>query len=230
MECLNCGSPLLKEAKFCSRCGQSVVTYDKPLRPVMVEMLHETLDIDGRLFTTLKTLLSKPGELSVAYREGQRVRYTPPLRMYLVISILFFLLLPWMDPGSTVVDNANPLRADLYSKIMFFLMPFFALLLTLLFRSTYYVSNLVFSIHIHCVSYLFFSVVLLLEAREANYPFLIAFQVPFFVYLVVYVFLALKRYYAQSWRKIVLKCFALILLYSSLLGVMFDFILENWFK
>ena len=89
-ECKNCHHPLMSEAKFCAVCGQSAKSLNKPFMSVISETLHETLDIDGRLMLTLKTLLFKPGRLSLDYNLGKRVKYTPPLRMYLVISILFF--------------------------------------------------------------------------------------------------------------------------------------------
>ena len=222
--CKNCSERLGQDAKFCSQCGQKVVNYNKPLRPVLTEMLHEALDIDGRLFTTFKTLLFKPGQLSIAYRDGQRTRYTPPLRLYLVISILFFLLLPLVDPASDVVGAPDAMRTDIYPKLMFVLLPFFALLLHLIFRGTFYLSNLVFAIHIHCITYIVIALMLPLEANEQAHQILIALQVPFLVYLLGYLTLALKHYYAQSWPRTLVKLLVLFLVYASALGIAFDYL------
>lgn len=191
-------------------------------------MLHEALDIDGRVFSTLKTLLFKPGELSIAYRAGQRTRYTPPLRMYLVISIVFFLLLPMLDPSSRVMENADPLRADIYPKIMFVLLPFFALLLHLLFRNTFYLSNLVFAIHIHCTAYLVIGLALPMESNEQAHWIFVAMQIPLLLYFVAYFPLALKRYYAEPWSKIAFKLSVLFLVYASALGLAFDYAATYW--
>ncbi|MBT8114499.1 MAG: DUF3667 domain-containing protein [Arenicella sp.] len=189
-------------------------------------MIHESLDIDGRMFLTLKTLLLKPGMLSLEYRNGRRAKYTPPFRMYLVISILFFLLVSTLDfSGYGQVDDSVA-RSEYYPKIMFVLLPVFALLLQLFFKGTFYLSNLIFAIHIHCISYLAWAVMLPLEEYEKAYPVFIYLQIPFIVYLLVYIVLALKRYYAESWRKVIAKFFAIFFLYVSALGISFDYVLH----
>lgn len=189
-------------------------------------MIHESLDIDGRMFLTLKTLLLKPGLLSLEYRNGRRASYTPPFRMYLVVSIFFFVLISYLDfSGSGHIDNPT-VRSEYYPKIMFILLPVFALLLQLFFRGTFYLSNLIFAIHIHCIAYLVFAITLPLEVYEQNYPLFVYLQIPFIAYLLAYIVLALKRYYAQSWTKIVAKSAALFILYSSVLGLSFDYVLH----
>ncbi len=47
---------------------------------------------DSRLWRTLWYLLGRPGFLTREFFEGKRVRYLPPFRLYLVISVLFFLV------------------------------------------------------------------------------------------------------------------------------------------
>ncbi|MBV8306736.1 MAG: DUF3667 domain-containing protein [Gammaproteobacteria bacterium] len=46
---------------------------------------------DSRLWRTLGALLLRPGYLTRQFLEGRRARYLPPVRLYLVISLLFFL-------------------------------------------------------------------------------------------------------------------------------------------
>ena len=41
----------------------------------------------------LRSLLFVPGELAVAFREGRTQRYVPALRLYLFVSLIFFVLL-----------------------------------------------------------------------------------------------------------------------------------------
>jgi hypothetical protein len=188
-------------------------------------MLHEALDIDGRLFLTLKTLLLKPGALSLEYRNGKRKTYTPPLRLYVVISILFFLLISTLDLSAYGKVEGAAARSEYYPKLMFVLLPIFALILQLLFRSTFYLSNLIFALHLHCVIYLAFAIMLPLEAYEHIYPVFILLQVPFISYLLVYLALALKHFYAENWGKTITKLCALFFIYTSMLGVSFDYIL-----
>ena len=46
---------------------------------------------DSRLWRTLAALLFKPGHLTREFLAGRRARYLPPVRLYLVLSVLFFL-------------------------------------------------------------------------------------------------------------------------------------------
>ncbi|GAB5499748.1 MAG: DUF3667 domain-containing protein [Pseudohongiellaceae bacterium] len=50
------------------------------------------LDLDGRAYRTVGLLLTRPAFLSNAYVSGQRMRYTPPLRLFIAVSILFFVV------------------------------------------------------------------------------------------------------------------------------------------
>lgn len=54
--------------------------------------MHSLFEIDGRAYRTLFYLMTKPAHLSREYFSGRRMRYTPPLRMFIVISVSFFLL------------------------------------------------------------------------------------------------------------------------------------------
>ena len=51
---------------------------------------HDITHVDGRLWLTLWLLFARPGRLTVDYFQEQRARYLPPVRLYLVLSILFF--------------------------------------------------------------------------------------------------------------------------------------------
>jgi len=88
--CANCGSPL--DGYFCAICGQKHREIRRPLFSLLRELLHVLLDLDGRAYRTVGLLLSRPAFLSNAYVSGQRTRYTPPLRLFIAISILFFVV------------------------------------------------------------------------------------------------------------------------------------------
>jgi len=57
-----------------------------------MDLASETLYYDSRMWRTLQCLLLKPGFLSSEHVQGRRARYTPPVRLYLVASILAFLM------------------------------------------------------------------------------------------------------------------------------------------
>jgi hypothetical protein len=89
-ECANCGAPLGGE--FCSACGQRHEPHVHTLGHFASEAFESVTHADSRLWRTLGYLLVKPGRLSREFFDGHRVRYLPPFRLYLVISLLFFLV------------------------------------------------------------------------------------------------------------------------------------------
>ena len=57
----------------------------------------DLFELDSRLWRTLIPLLLRPGRLTKDYLEGRRARYMPPFRMYLVLSLIFFVVV-FFDP------------------------------------------------------------------------------------------------------------------------------------
>ncbi len=226
--CSNCNHELSNHANYCPSCGQRNISYQKPIKPVLTDMLHETLDIDGRMFLSFKTLLFKPGLMSLEYNSGKRTKYTPPLRMYLVISILFFLVISIIEKNLNTADDflSSSSSSESYSKIMFALLPVFALFLQLLYRRTYYLSNLIVAIHLHCISYLVFMVSFPLEAYEDQHPIFVVLQLPLLIYLVRYFLITLKNNYDKGWLETSIKFVLLLTIYVSTMGLFFDVIFK----
>ena len=55
------------------------------------ELLEDLFHTDHRVWRTLRPLLFAPGKLTLEYLRGKRVTYTPPFRLYIVLSLIFFL-------------------------------------------------------------------------------------------------------------------------------------------
>ncbi|MEZ5946629.1 MAG: DUF3667 domain-containing protein [Hyphomonas sp.] len=90
--CLNCGEPLAGE--FCHACGQSAHSVRRPFWALFAESLETLFSIDGRIARTLPDLLLKPGKMTRAYLDGQRARFIPPFRLYVLASLVFFVAMP----------------------------------------------------------------------------------------------------------------------------------------
>ena len=90
-----------------------------------------------------------------------------------------------------------------YSKVLFFLLPFFALLFKLLYvrRSYFYSEHLVFSIYYYNFFYLAGSIMLLVQ----RVPWLEWMNAFIGLWIVLYLLFAMKRMYAQGWWKTILK-------------------------
>ena len=110
---------------------------------------------------------------------------------------------------------------------MFVLFPVFAFIVQLFFRQSFYIGNLVFSMHLHSIIYLMLMIIAPLEALEQSHLLFLLLQVPPTVYLIWYIFSAFKTIYQQSWLKIVGKTAAIYFIYMSILGIVFDVVMKN---
>ena len=96
--CLNCGTEL--RGQYCGGCGQRARGRLISLWELLQDAFGDLFEIDSRLWRTLIPLLIRPGKLTLDYLEGRRARYMPPFRMYLVLSLVFFLV-AFFDPRET---------------------------------------------------------------------------------------------------------------------------------
>jgi len=103
-------------------------------------------------------------------------------------------------------------------------LPIFALLLQILFRHTYYLSNLIVAIHLHCISYLVFMLSFPMEVYEDRHPILVVLQLPLLIYLAGYFLITLKNNYEKSWLETSIKFMLLLTIYTSIMGLFFDVI------
>jgi len=106
--CANCGAPVPR--RFCGECGQRVEHAVHSVWHFILEAAEDLTHADSRLWRTMLALLFRPGYLTAEFLAGRRIRYLPPLRLYLVLSVLFFLLGGLLDrhPGVWVVKlNGN---------------------------------------------------------------------------------------------------------------------------
>lgn len=100
--CDNCGAAL--GGKYCGACGQR---REAPVHSLWHFTQLATEDLthaDSRLWRTLGALLYKPGHLTREFLTGRRARYLPPVRLYLVLSVLFFLVASAVQSKFTVVE------------------------------------------------------------------------------------------------------------------------------
>jgi hypothetical protein len=115
------------------------------------------------------------------------------------------------DFGQSFMDN--------FSKVLFYLLPFFALLLKLLYirRDFYYSEHLVLSIYYYNFFYLAASFIMLINLVPGLG--FISGIIGFWIYF--YFFFAMKRMYKQSWRKTILKfvIFSFMFMFLVLIGV-----------
>ncbi|MBD1392257.1 DUF3667 domain-containing protein [Mucilaginibacter glaciei] len=89
-DCLNCGTIL--EGKFCPNCGQENLQMKESFGHMLIHAVSDYFHFDDQFFQTLKPLLFEPGKLTNKYVAGRRAHYLHPVKMYIFISLVFFLI------------------------------------------------------------------------------------------------------------------------------------------
>ncbi len=89
--CPSCGTTI--SARFCPNCGEKRLSEgDLSIGHYVHELLHGLTHADGKLLRSLRAVLLRPGELSLAYMEGRRMRYMRPVSLFLLLNLVYFLL------------------------------------------------------------------------------------------------------------------------------------------
>ncbi len=226
-QCRNCQTNL--DGAYCPACGQRNIDLERPIWSLIGDVVKETLELDGRAALTIKTLFRHPGMLTYEYLAGRRRAYTTPLRLYLVISISFFVLVAWLaqsgillepgqDPGFDAAVQARFLSDDL-PRLMFVLLPMFALLMKSVYFKRLYFDHLIFSLHLHSAAYVILAMMLPLEELANRHIALMILQVVVLVYFLAYFVMAVRRVYQSNWLAVASKSAVVLFAYMIVVSV-----------
>ncbi|GAB1594788.1 DUF3667 domain-containing protein [Lysobacter claricitrinus] len=87
--CDNCGTML--QGHYCHACGQNAHNPLSSFTHALEEVFESFWHLDGRAFRTFRDLFV-PGRVACNYLRGHRVRYIPPLRLFLVLVVITFFV------------------------------------------------------------------------------------------------------------------------------------------
>lgn len=113
--------------RFCAECGQRAIPPHPTVRELAGDAWGELVGWDGKFLRTVRLLVSRPGELTRAAIEGRRARYITPVRLYLICSVLYFVVsaaVPLPERNLTFdvgvgLDTSPPTREDAaFEKVM----------------------------------------------------------------------------------------------------------------
>ncbi len=92
--CRNCGYDLssLPLAKYCPECGQEADASPPTFSEFIKHFFGNYIAVKGSLVQTLWRLISRPGALTRDYLDGRKRAYMLPLRLYLTVSVVCFLI------------------------------------------------------------------------------------------------------------------------------------------
>lgn len=114
-DCLNCGTVL--EGKFCHHCGQENLQIKENFGHLMNHAISDYFHFDHQFFHTLKPLLLQPGKLTSEYMAGRRVQYLHPIKMYIFISLIFFILFFKHNNSEEETDGKKHANKEAIAKI-----------------------------------------------------------------------------------------------------------------
>ena len=90
-ECQNCGYTV--DVAYCSKCGQKNTETRQSFGHLITHFAEDLTHYDGAFWKTIKYLIFRPGKLTVEYLQGHRMRYVPPVKLYIFISFVTFFIL-----------------------------------------------------------------------------------------------------------------------------------------
>lgn len=103
--CENCGSALT--GPYCAKCGQPAIDYRRSFGTLLADAADAFFNIDARFFQSFGWLLIKPWRLTNEFVEGKRARHVHPLRVYLIASVAFFLVINYLSKNAHMHGHAR---------------------------------------------------------------------------------------------------------------------------
>lgn len=103
--CGNCNFHFLHDENFCPNCGQDNHIPNLPIGHLFLEFLESIFHFDTKIWTSLKHLICYPGLMTKEFLENKRMRFVPPIRLYIFISVIYFLFLNLFHVGHVSKDE-----------------------------------------------------------------------------------------------------------------------------
>jgi len=119
-KCLNCEREISVDDNFCPHCGQVNDLKKISLNQYLSAYFDDFFSFDSRLLNTIVALVFKPGYVTKNYVEGRRMAYINPFRLYINITILFFLMIgifstidkykPGAENSTSIIEGLNKIE------------------------------------------------------------------------------------------------------------------------
>lgn len=96
---------------YCAACGQRrFVEADRRFPHLLRKFVASATDLDGRFWGSVGALLLRPGQLSRDYMEGRRARRMPPIALFLLVNVAYFVFGQQSEDLATPFESAVPGR------------------------------------------------------------------------------------------------------------------------
>ena len=107
--CPNCENSFNVDYDFCPHCGQKNKDIKLGFKYLISDFLSGSLNIDSKFFKTFRYLLFRPAFLSQEFIKGKYNSYLSPIRMYLLVSLVYFFILSVTTSESSFFNETENL-------------------------------------------------------------------------------------------------------------------------
>lgn len=135
MTCKNCNLELETNSRFCSLCGNKVITKRITIKNIIAEFNQQFLNYDNKLLKTFRHLIIKPELVIDAYITGNRKKYVNVITYLAVsLSLIGFQLLilrkvyPEKMANSATSSGLNPELEKRIAEVGEYLFDYFGLI------------------------------------------------------------------------------------------------------
>lgn len=141
IKCKACGET--GTGNYCSRCGQPFTVKRISLQGLFQDIFHFFTHLEKGFGFTLKNLTVAPGQMQLAYMEGNRVNHQKPFAMFFICVTIASLVRYWIFNALMKFYHADVIsEANFFHQYMVItyivLLPVYSLITYLLFyRSKY---------------------------------------------------------------------------------------------
>jgi hypothetical protein len=232
--CPNCGE-LVRGKYCASCGQKRIDKHEFAVRHFFGHFLHEITHLDSnKIIRTFTALVAKPGFLTKEYLAGRKGQYINPIRIYLTVSALYFLFawgaLAAAGGGDAQANQTRPFivnlaqrrgvdpsllaekvqeKAGKYSAFFRFASVLLSgMFLMILYRRSgkYYVEHLIFSLHFYAFDFLAKCLIALVYLTfEYSNAVFVGSRTAYYVGAFIYLYFALRRVYAESNARTLLK-------------------------
>ncbi len=88
------------------------------LKHLLGHLIEAATHADGKALLTLRVLIAHPGRLTADYLRGKRKPYLPPLQIFLLANLVFFLLHPLIGSNTLTTDLNTQLHYTWHHAIV----------------------------------------------------------------------------------------------------------------
>ncbi len=103
--CLNCRHVV--EQRYCPNCGQENIDTRKTFHHLFIHFFEDLTHYENAFWKTIKNLYLRPASLTKEYLSGKRLSYLAPVRLYIFISFITFLIIALFPSNEDDVIKLN---------------------------------------------------------------------------------------------------------------------------